>query len=59
MIRNARTFPDELRDRDGFTIDLDALAEFPSSVLLTVVIRARRSSGGSSPDWWRRCRVRG
>lgn len=35
LIRNARTFSDELRDRDGFTIDLDALAEVPSSILLT------------------------
>ncbi|HVE45210.1 MAG TPA: alpha/beta hydrolase, partial [Acidimicrobiales bacterium] len=35
MIRNARTFSGELRDSDGFTIDLDALANFPSSILLT------------------------
>jgi pimeloyl-ACP methyl ester carboxylesterase len=50
MLRNARTFPDELRDRDGFTIDLDALAEFPSSVLLT--------GGDESPPFFGRILTR-
>ncbi len=35
MIRNAGTFPDDFRDCNELTIDLDALAHFPSSVLLT------------------------
>ncbi len=35
MVRNAGTFPDDFRDCTELMIDLDALAQFPSSVLLT------------------------
>ena len=35
MIRNAGTFPDDLRDCEELTIDLGALAVLPSPVLLT------------------------